>query len=442
MKWIWKSLWARRRRNVWLMAELVLVSVVCWVVFDPVIVMTYDRRMIPLGYDAHRLCMVSLAKLEIQAPGYEAAAEDSARMVDDYLNLVRMAAGFEGVERTTPVLGFVYPNSMGTLHTGYIPEHDSLSCGMLGNGFLPHTGFFETYGFQPGAGRTLAELSDYNFGPNDLVISEETAILSFGTKHGHGKRFYEKHKRQDAAGQEYADTTYFSIVGTVGNFKQCSYARPVPMMFEPILSIDTSDIPADARILIRLKEGISVEHFLHDFRPWMVSRLKAGNLYAREVQSYEDLIAEGERDVSDLIYYRNLSLAFFFLINLCLGVLGTFWLQTRIRREEVGIMLSFGATPVRIVCQFMGEGLLLTFCAALTGFLLYGGYAWSEGFSNGASETYLQTATTYWVGDWGEHFLIVSFLILLILWTVVLLGIYLPARNISRVPPAEALRDE
>ena len=439
---IWKSLWSRRRRNAWLMAELVLVSVVCWVVFDPVIVMTYDRRMIPLGYDAHRLCMVSLAKLEPQSPGYEAAAEDSARVVDDYLNLVRMAAGFGGVERTTPVLGFVYPNSMGTLQTGYIPEHDSITCAMMGNCFLPHTGFFETYGFQPGPGRTLAELSDYPYGPGDLIISEETALFSFGTEHVQGKRFYEKQKRQDATGAEYVDTTYLSVVGTVGNFKQHSYARPVPMVFEPILAIDVTDIPTDARILIRLKEGVSMDCFLHDFRPWMVSRLKAGNLYARGVQSYDGLIAEEERVVSDPIYYRNLSLAFFFLINLCLGVLGTFWLQTRTRREEVGIMLSFGATPGRIVRQLMGEGMLLTFCASVVGSLLYLSYAWNEGFSNGTSESYLNTVSTYWVDDFAWHFWVVSFIILLILWAVVLLGIYLPARNISRVQPTEALRDE
>ena len=442
MKMIWKSLWARRRRNAWLRAELVLGSVVCWVVFDPVIVMTYDRRMIPLGYEAPRLCMVSLAKLEPQSPGYEAAAEDSARVVDDYLNLVRMAAGFEGVERTAPVLGFVYPNSMGTLQTGYVPEGDSVPCAMMGNRFLPHTGFFETYGFQPGPGRTLAELSDYPYGPDDLVISEETARCSFGTSEAQGRRFYLKQKRRDAAGEVYVDTTYLSVVGTVGNFKQRSYARPVPMVFEPILEIDVADIPTEARILIRLKEGVSMDRFLHVFRPWMVSRLQAGNLYARGVQSYEELIAEGERDVSDPIYYRNLSLAFFFLINLCLGVLGTFWLQTRTRREEVGIMLSFGATPGRIVRQLMGEGMLLTFCASAIGSLLYLGYAWNEGFSNGTSESYMDTVSTYWVESFAGHFGVVAVIILLILWAVVLLGIYLPARNISRVPPTEALRDE
>ena len=39
-KLIWKNLWARRRKNGWLLAELILVSIISWVVLDPVIVVT------------------------------------------------------------------------------------------------------------------------------------------------------------------------------------------------------------------------------------------------------------------------------------------------------------------------------------------------------------------------------------------------------------------
>lgn len=44
LKLILKNLWARRRRNVWLLAELILVSIVTWIILDPVIVTTYDRQ--------------------------------------------------------------------------------------------------------------------------------------------------------------------------------------------------------------------------------------------------------------------------------------------------------------------------------------------------------------------------------------------------------------
>jgi len=44
-KLIWKNLWARRRKNGWLLAELILVSIISWVVLDPVIVVTHDRNI-------------------------------------------------------------------------------------------------------------------------------------------------------------------------------------------------------------------------------------------------------------------------------------------------------------------------------------------------------------------------------------------------------------
>ena len=54
LKLILHTLWARRRRNGWLLAELILVTVISWAIFDPVIVSLHDRRL-PLGYDAERI---------------------------------------------------------------------------------------------------------------------------------------------------------------------------------------------------------------------------------------------------------------------------------------------------------------------------------------------------------------------------------------------------
>ena len=124
-KLIWKNLWARRRKNGWLLAELILVSIISWVVLDPVIVVTHDRN-IPLGYDAERLCLISLGALQPQAPGYDAEAQDSATLVDNYYNLVRYVKDFDGVESATPVLGFCYPNSSGSSNSQLFAEGDTI----------------------------------------------------------------------------------------------------------------------------------------------------------------------------------------------------------------------------------------------------------------------------------------------------------------------------
>lgn len=193
-----------------------------------------------------------------------------------------------------------------------------------------------------------------------------------------------------------------------------------------------------------------MKRFLHDFRPWMLKELRQGNLFARSARSYDDLITEREAGSSTPVYRRNLAMALFFLVNLCLGVIGTFWLQTRTRREEVGVMLAFGATPGRIVRLLLGEGAVLTLLASLAGFVLYLQYALKEGLYNGLgwgnsavtawasnfNQKGVEPLETYWVSNFAQHFCIVSLIILLILLAVVLVGIlFLPAISVAyRLP--------
>ncbi len=186
LKLIFKNLWARRRRNGWLLAELILVSIVTWIILDPVIVVTHDRA-IPLGYDADRLCLVSLAGLQPQAPGYDKQAEDSAVIMDTYFNLVRLAGNYPGVESTTPVLGYCYPNSQGSCSGKCSAEGDTLGVQLMIMRFIPHTRFFETYGFRPGTGMTPEQLSDYNYTQTDVVLAENAAISLFHTKDAAGR---------------------------------------------------------------------------------------------------------------------------------------------------------------------------------------------------------------------------------------------------------------
>lgn len=429
---IFKTLWTRRRRNGWLLAELILVAILSWIIFDPVIVVTYDRYL-PLGYDANRLCMISVGMLQPQAPGYDSQATDSASLMQAYLNLVERARQHPDVEQATPLLSFLYPGSGGSSTSELTAEGDSLAINLMHIEFLPHTHFFETFGFRPGKGSMPPEqLSDYNYSTFNLVLTEDALDGLFHT------RIY-NHQRCWMTSE--TDTLYLpAVVGTVGSFKYVSDWRPVPLAFEPVLQPDILSSLDDMYVVIRLKEGVSMKRFLHDFQLWMNRQMRVGNLYARDLKSYNEINAKREFSSATSLYRRNLSIALFFLVNLCLGVIGTFWLQTRTRREEVGIMLSYGATPCRIRFQLLGEGVILTTVSTLIGCFLYLQYSLSEGLNKGNS--WMQTVAPCWVDNFGLHFFIVSLIIYLILLAVVLVGIYIPARRISTIPPTEALRDE
>ena len=432
---ILKTLWARRKRNGWLLAELILVALLSWAIFDPVIVVTHDR-MLPLGYDADRLCLVSVDALQPSAPGYDSVSATSGALMESYLHIIDRARQYADVEQATALMGFSYPGSQGSSSTNYRVEGDTTenATSVYLVEFLPHTHFFETYGFRPGKGLTPAELSDYAYGENDLVIDENTLDYMFHTDDPRRKRFWS---------YDETDTTYINIIGAVGSVKFYSDQRPIPLVFRPgkAENMAADYLPQDARILIRLKEGVSMDRFLHDFKPWMLQNLRAGNLYARDLKTYRQGIDEVEFNTSTPIYRRNLLVAVFFLVNLCLGVVGTFWLQTRTRREEVGVMLSFGATPGRIVRLLLGEGAVLTTVGTLAGCFIYLQYAIHEGFSKGVMWNDI-LRPEYWTDFFWAHFFIVSLIVYAVLLVVVSTGVYIPARKISRIPPTEALRDE
>lgn len=427
-KLILKNLWSRRRRNGWLLAELILVAILSWYIFDPVMVVTYERHL-PLGYDADRLCMVSVTMFPQEASGYEPQAADSASLVQAYLNLVDRVRRHPDVEQATPVLSFVYPSAMGIGTSSFIAEGDSVAHTALFIEFLPHTHFFETYGFQSGKGSmSAAQLSDLDNGYY-YIMTEDLLEGMFRT------HTYRNQRCWKVTG---TDTCYTAVKGTVKVCKYLSDKRPVPIVFMPLQNPDIRSRLDNMRIVVRLKEGVRMGRFLHDFRPWMLRQLRIGNLYARELQSYDEINAAREFD-STMLYRCNLSIALFFLVNLCLGVIGTFWMQTRTRREEVGVMLSFGATPHRIRLLLLGEGTALTTLATFIGCFIYLQYAFSEGLNMGNS---LAEVVIDWIDNFGLHFFLVSLMVYVILLLVVWIGIYIPARRISSISPTEALRDE
>lgn len=432
LKLIFKNLWARRRRNGWLFAELLIVSIVTWAILDPVVVLLHDRR-IPKGYDADKLCLVTLASLAPGASHYQVEEEDSAAVVNNYLRLVQRAQQYAGVEVATPLLGFCFPNSGGSSNSTY--KVDSIKLDILEIGFLPHTHFFEAYGFEScDEDVSASQLSSQDYTPDDIVITANVANTFFGSENVRGRYCFE------TSGEK--DTAYYRVAGVVKNFKMSNTLRPLPVLLQPLFSVNSEDVLSEGRILLRLKQGESMERFMHGFRSWMVKELRAGNLYARSIQSYDDLINEMEYLEGVTNTFRlNIALTIFFLVNLVLGVTGTFWMQTRSRREEVGVMRAFGATPSHIRKVLLGEGAVLTTIAVIFGCFLYFQYAYYEGLYS--SNIWVNVVDTgYWVSTFTPHFIIISLLVYFLLLFVVLLGISIPAWLLSKISPTEALRDE
>ncbi|MBR4381460.1 MAG: ABC transporter permease [Bacteroidaceae bacterium] len=437
---IFKNIWARRKRNGWLFAELIAVAIVSWVIFDPVVVGLYVRNL-PTGYDVDRLCRISLGRY------YEGASEFSAEadstLFEDIDRIMYQARNLNNVESSTQLLGFAYPGSMGNSNSTYVNPNDTTKLLRVTNMYYkPRTDFFKTFGIQPADGYTVEQLEEAVLSANSTLLSEDGARYLYGDNRSDMRLSIPPQYLSMVP--DWKDRT---VTGVFKSFKMNNGNRAIPVAFYKFSQDDNggTDVPAQTYILVRVKEGVNLDKFIDDFNQNGIKQLHSGNLYARSIMKFSSVMEDRDSFYLNAMRMRYV-LAAFFMISLCLGVIGTFWLQTKVRKEDIGVMLSFGGTPKTIMGMLMGEGVLLTTIAVVIGCLIYMQYGISEGLVNdymwGGARADSPMVADSWIDSFPQHFLIVSGIIWLIMTIVVLIGIFIPAHKISHVQPTEALRDE
>ncbi len=90
----------------------------------------------------------------------------------------------------------------------------------------------------------------------------------------------------------------------------------------------------------------------------------------------------------------------------------------------------------------MGEGFALTTVSFIIGDLLYLQYALKYGLDTGFGNNIMYNIINNWVTNFNEHFAIISAVVYVILMACVAIGVYLPARSVSRINPVDALRNK
>ncbi len=434
IKLIFKNLWNRRGRLAWLFIELIIISMVSFTVIDRGAVSLSDYKL-PTGYDDERLALVSIASLPEVDSRFSAEHADSAMQENDFHALLQKIKTYADVEMLAPVPEYSYINSMSLSVNAYFTGNpaDSLLRNVSSAIFYPGCNYFETYGFKAVEGSpTPAELSAAAYRPGrDVVLTEDYARRFWPDGDAVGKKFIRVNN---------GDTTFINVVGVVGGARWQTVNRTNDLVFfvwEPLaFPLETMDI------VVRLREGVDPVRWAADFTPWAARNLVTGNYYAKSVTPYSQIIDANER-VNGATAKRAamLVLLLFFLVNLVLGVTGSFYLQTRRRIEEMGIHRSFGARRSHIMAMLMGEGAVLATVASALGLLiLLQIYLYYGGLNNGFGNNAMFNTIDNWVGDFGLHFAIIAALDYLMILLCTLIGTWLPALKVSRIEPVEALR--
>ena len=181
-------------------------------------------------------------------------------------------------------------------------------------------------------------------------------------------------------------------------------------------------------LCVRVREGQD-----HDF----IQRLKAdseaqfriGNLFISEIRSFHDIRRNFQQAWTNDI--RNYVMGMgFLLLNIFLGLLGTFWFRTQHRRREVALRMVMGSSRRGIFLRLMGEGILLLTVAAIPALII--------AFNVGIAELVDISKMQFTV----DRFLIAAILTWLLMALMIIVGIWYPAYKAMQLQPAEALHDE
>ena len=394
-----------------------------------------------MGYDDDRLCRISIGRYMDGASQYSADADST--LFEDLDRIMFQARTLPDVESATQLIGHAYPGSMGNTNTSYTSPNDTTKNVKFSVMYYkPRTDFFKTFGIQPAKGYTTEQLEEAALQPNSAVVSENGVEELFGNQRSNLRLTIPPSYLQYVP--DWKDKV---ITGIFKPIKMNNGNRSFPIVFHKLdlNDLGATTVPGQTFIMVRVKDGVSLDRFIDDFNQNGLKQLHSGNLYARSITKFSDVMRYRDRNYINNLRMRYV-LAAFFLISLFLGVAGAFWLQTKIRKQDVGVMLSFGGTPNYIMRMLMGEGALLCTIAVVIGCLIYMQYGISEGLANdylwGGAREDSPMAADSWIDSFPQHFLIVSGIIWLIMMIVVLIGIFIPARKISHIQPTEALRDE
>lgn len=156
---------------------------------------------------------------------------------------------------------------------------------------------------------------------------------------------------------------------------------------------------------------------------------RVGNVYVQDAEPFSQLRTNEElEDMNEV--KTQLCILGFLMLNIFLGVVGTFWFRTQHRRQEVALRMALGSTRQGVFIRLITEGLLLFVVAMIPASLI----ALNIGMADLVDVSCLPFDAL--------RFCMALLVTAVLMALMIVLGIWYPARRAMKVQPAEALHDE
>ena len=412
------------RGAIWLSLELILVTIICWWTFNPVLEKAYIYNL-PFGYDPDRMVRMEVAstlnRTERMNRKEELCTEEEMLLrkvqeIEDVEVAFRSVYGSPGFDCDINTFCNIGDSNWIRFPTIYF-QHDSP--------------IFKAYGIQSLTPKVPTDdLTNGCEEDKTIILSRTLAMAAFGTIDVAGRTItiYQLGKDQ---------TIDYRIRAVVEDVRQGKWDYNHTISY---VCSTKGQLLTNMPIVVRLRDGVSVEQFREKCNHELQQSLTTKHCYIRKIESVREENDFRMGRSNGRLMGRNILIAAFFAINLAFGVFGTLLMYMRQRREEAGVRRAFGATRWSVFWGFIREAWLLTTISVVIGCIIYFQYQISGDFyENGI---YNNPAVHHWFDSIETHFPIVSLFVYLYILCTVLLGTIIPAWRICRSKITDAIKEE
>ena len=413
IKSLFRQMWNQRQANVWVWAELIVVLVLLWYAVDLVYNYEASARQ-PKGYDTENVFDIKL-NIKPALQNDSLVMSHSTDYLEQIYNLIRQ---YQGVEEACFYYGTI-PYTDDTQFEGYAPHSDSTH---LVNCFIRYVSptYFNVFRLQPLSGSFDETHWDKNEYPMPALMSVTLSDSLFSGRSGVGETCFNPY----FLNSPYPETNY-KVMAVLPAHKTDDYER-----YEPFIYLPSPPLTYWHHIAVRVTPD-AVSGFTERFIKEMQGKLAIGPYYLYDINSYADM-KEAFDIEQGTVNYLNTTYAVivFFIFNIFLGMLGTFWFRTRKNRSEIALRMTLGCSKMDIFGHYTLEGFILLGVAAVPAILICLNMQVVD-----------LTVHTLMEPTFGR-FIFCFMLAVLLLAVIIFLGIYFPARKAMRIEPAEALHNE
>ena len=397
--------------NLWLALELLVVSVVMWYVVDYL----YTRAatyLEPRGFNIEHCYLIELGELTPKSPDYtpDKSGDDTHADIAELVERLRRRPEVEAVSLSQN--SYPYNGSNSTAEVRY----DTLQSPGWTIRRMVTPDFVRVFRYQGTRGETpeqLAEMLERGefLASDNLYRKYDRKLTEFV-----GKRF-----------QLFGDTTKTYQLGAA--LQDVRYHDYDQARYSYCFLAKQSFYYVGLELCVRVREGQD-DNFITKLKKDSESQFRVGNLFISEIRSFHDIRRNFQQAWTNDI--RNYVMGMgFLLLNIFLGLLGTFWFRTQQRRSEIALHKAHGATDRAIFSRLLSEGLLLL--AVVTPIALV--VDWN--LAHMELNSWRNDTTLEW-----DRLLFCAGISFVLMALMIAIGIGIPARKAMKVQPAEALHNE